>query len=711
MIGELFKAILITSLAGSALAVVIRLLRPITKKLFGYSWHYYIWLCVLFVMLMPVRFNVNTTSAPNIATQTVQTQQTVAGEQPETTENIVQTAPIQKPQLLQKATVIWDRIIYNRMNILAYLWLIGAIALMLLNVVRYVRLNIKIRKNGEVISCPETREYTDRKINVRVWENVASPFMTGVFRPMLILPKTELSSEQLHNILRHEMTHFKRNDILYKWFAEFVKCVHWFNPMAWYVLKQIASECEISCDMSVTKNMSGSEEMSYVSTILSLLPTGKSKQLPLTTQMASSKKFLKRRFIMIKNKKTTSRFMSVLSAVIAVIMLSTTVFASGVLSDLTTDDYTIEITNNGEKIELKNKPFIENGEVYVPLRETLEKLGFDKNNSNIVWKDGKVGLSLVQTNGNAGAYCIKIGYNGVWCSQESTVLDDTALDYIIDNSRGYIDGPNSVPHILKNSFTYISIEYFDYIVYRFLNVRDENNELYKITYNTYDKSGNIIDYSGFYHIVMGEYTIKIPESWEGKYYIHSGNNAVNFVQKATYDKYGEGSGTLFKIEKTRADNADEILNMLGGSRLLYKDDVYAYIFEVPTDVQYPIWEGRDENDIEIAAEYEKMFKDVAQIAGSFRDESNAEHLSYEEMKKLQAEVDIGHFPWRLDPNAVILEFMDKQGLSGGKITALAGAETVSATYVCNNIEYEIELYRPIYKWEQGILVVKSFSKK
>ncbi|MBC8597269.1 M56 family metallopeptidase [Qingrenia yutianensis] len=711
MIGELFKALLITSLAGSALAAVISIFRPITKKLFGYSWHYYIWLCVLFVMLMPVRFNVNTMPAPNITTQTIQTQQEAVSEQPETTENVVQTAPTQKPQLLQRATVIWDRIIYNRMNILAYLWLTGTIALMLLNVVRYVRLNIKIRKTGEVIYCPETREYTDRRINVRVWENVASPFITGIFRPTLILPKTELSGEQLHNILRHEITHFKRHDILYKWFAELVKCIHWFNPISWYVSKQIASECEISCDMAVTKNMTGSEEMSYINTILSLLPTGKSKQLPLTTQMASSKKFLKRRFAMIKNKKTTSRFMSVISAVIAAIMLSTTVFASGVLSDLTTDDYTIEILNNGEKIELKNKPFIENGEVYVPLRETLEKLGFDKSNSNIVWKDGKVGLSLVQTNGNAGAYCIKIGHHGVWCSQESTVLDDTALDYIIDNSRGYIDGPNSVPHILKNSFTYISIEYFDYIVYRFLNVRDENNELYKITYNTYDKSGNIIDYSGFYHIVMGEYTIKIPESWEGKYYIHSGNNAVNFVQKATYDKYGEGSGTLFKIEKTRADNADEILNMLGGSRLLYKDDLYAYIFEVPTDVQYPTWEGRDENDIEIAAEYEKMFKDVAQIAGSFRDESNAEHLSYEEMKKLQAEVDIGHFPWRLDPNAVILEFMDKQGLSGGKITALAGAETVSATYVCNNIEYEIELYRPIYKWEQGILVVKNFLKK
>ena len=481
MIGELFKALLITSLAGSALAVVISPLRPITKKLFGYSWHYYIWLCVLFVMLMPVRFNVNPMPAPNIATQTVQTQQTVAGEQPETTENIVQTAPIQKPQLLQKATVIWDRIIYNRMNILAYVWLIGAIALMLLNVVRYVRLNIKIRKNGEVISCPETREYTDRKINVRVWENVASPFMTGVFRPMLILPKTELSSEQLHNILRHEMTHFKRNDILYKWFAEFVKCVHWFNPMAWYVLKQIASECEISCDMSVTKNMSGSEEMSYVSTILSLLPTGKSKQLPLTTQMASSKKFLKRRFAMIKNKKTTSRFMSVLSAVIAVIMLSTTVFASGVLSDLTTDDYTIEITNNAEKIELKNKPFIENGEVYVPLRELFEKMGIMSNPENYInWDNGKITVSINEPSRSVNGYSeytyqIEIG-------QE--------IRKILSNPEPINFDVLIVPPVLKDSITYVQLGSVSGVLNEIYGTH-----LYKLEYNIFDKNRNDITFS------------------------------------------------------------------------------------------------------------------------------------------------------------------------------------------------------------------------
>lgn len=570
MIGELFKALLITSLAGSVLAVVISLLRPITKKIFGYSWHYYIWLCVLFVMLMPVRFNVNPMPAPNIATQTIQTQQEAVSEQPETTENIVQTAPIQKPQLLQKATVIWDRIIYNRMNILAYVWLIGAIALMLLNVVRYVRLNIKIRKNGEVISCPETREYTDRRINVRIWENVASPFITGIFRPTLILPKTELSEEQLHNILRHEMTHFKRHDILYKWFAEFVKCVHWFNPISWYVSKQIASECEISCDMSVTKNMTDSEEMSYVSTILSLLPTGKSKQLPLTTQMASSKKFLKRRFVMIKNKKTTSRFMSVLSAVIAVVMLSTTVFASGVLSDLTTDDYTIEILNNGEKIELTNKPFIENGEVYVPLRELFEKVSaMNHPDSKIEWDNGKIDLDIAYY---ADAYTTHKSPNDSQDVDIITIISSYAIEIgnstILLNAHPTLMGQN-ISHedimdnapVLKGSNTYIPFSY----VQRMLH-----SQPWQISYNVYDKNNMLIDFSPTFNFVSptvvktSQYDNKTPEyTVDQFFYLFSNGDFGNMKRYCTQNcidnffrdnsVFGMKKATLQSISKDADD--------------------------------------------------------------------------------------------------------------------------------------------------------------
>lgn len=527
MISEIFKAILIMSLVGSVLTGIISLFRPITKKIFGYSWHYYIWLCVLFVMLIPVRFNINPTIAPSIITQTAQTeqtaQQTSVGNQPETVENVIQTDTAQKPQVLQKVFGIWNRIVYNRVSILAWLWLIGAMLLILLNIARYISLNVKIRKNGEIISLSEIGEYTNRKINVRVWESIASPFMTGVIKPTLILPKAKLSDEQLHNILCHEMTHFKRRDILYKCFAEFVKCVHWFNPVIWYVTRQIATECEISCDIAVTKNMSDSEEMSYINTILSLLPTGKSKQLPLTTQMASSKKILKRRFIMIKNKKTTSKFMSAISAVIAVFMLSTMVFASGVLSDLTTDDYTIEILNNGEKIELTNKPFIENGEVYLPLRETLTNIGtLNHTGSYITWDNGKIEVHLADV------------------ITETMGIADIEFSFEIGKPDFIID-PHGTPNIffrsiktspiLKDNLTYVP-----YSLMEPMMEFDTNNRVNNVGYTIFDKNGNIIEITSNQQTVIktSQYDNTTPEyTVDQFFYLFSNGDFGNMKRYCT----------------------------------------------------------------------------------------------------------------------------------------------------------------------------------
>ena len=497
MLGEIFKALFIPSLAGSALAAVIAFTKPITKKIFGYSWHYYIWLCVLFVMLMPVRFNVKAPIVPSISTQTVQTEQAVTDEKPQTAENIVQADTAQKPYVLQKATVIWDRIMYNRMNILAYLWLVGSAVLLFIYIIGYIRLICKMHKNSAVVSCPELAKFTDKRVTVRVWKNTSTPFMVGIFKPTLVLPDGELTEEQLDNIIRHEMTHFKRHDILYKWFAELVKCVHWFNPVIWYVSKQIAAECEISCDMAVTKNMTGTEEMSYINTILSLLPKDKSNRLSLTTQMASSKKILKRRFIMIKNKKTTSRFMSVLSAVIAVIMLSTTVFASGVLSDMTTDDYTIQIANNDEKIELKNKPFIENGEVYLPLRELFEKVGvMEHPDSKIEWNNGKIDLCIAfyteavvtsehqSLNNGQGVETVSFIYKYAIEIEKSILIENIVPNHILGQENSNIENIMKTAPLLKGSNTYIPYSY----VRRILDTQKWN-----ISYAVYDKNGNQID--------------------------------------------------------------------------------------------------------------------------------------------------------------------------------------------------------------------------
>lgn len=201
---------------------------------------------------------------------------------------------------------------------------------------------------------------------------------------------------------------------------------------------------------------------------------------------------------MIKNKKTTSKFMSVISAVIAVVMLSATVFASGVLSDMTTDDYTIEITNNGEKIELANKPFIENGDVYVPLREIIEKsVSKDDGVTDIKWNDGTVDVTIAYYQGESGMYRLKIGDSLLGLKHISFDEHDKNFDEIKNNAGvGLRLGLKQTP-VLKNSTTYIPLRDASYMLYSFTNRRDGNNVLRELTYNVYDKNGNEINLQPF----------------------------------------------------------------------------------------------------------------------------------------------------------------------------------------------------------------------
>ena len=82
-------------------------------------------------------------------------------------------------------------------------------------------------------------------------------------------------SEQLYwqirrMVLLHELTHYKRKDLLVKWFAVLVNAVHWFNPLCYLACAALSEACEVSCDMAVTKNMTEEEQKLYMQTILHL---------------------------------------------------------------------------------------------------------------------------------------------------------------------------------------------------------------------------------------------------------------------------------------------------------------------------------------------------------------------------------------------------------------------------------------------------------
>lgn len=80
----------------------------------------------------------------------------------------------------------------------------------------------------------------------------------------------------------------------------------------------------------------------------------------------------------------SSKSMSVISIMVMCFILTTAVMAGTVMAnEVSGEDFRIEVFNGTEQVDLHNKPFLDNGEIYLPLREVLN--GMDVGNDEIHW--------------------------------------------------------------------------------------------------------------------------------------------------------------------------------------------------------------------------------------------------------------------------------------------------------------------------------------
>ncbi len=317
------------SAVGSMFTILLLLVKPMTRRFFSPKWQYYVWLMVLFVLLLPVPAKFSATvPAGNIMQE--QVSQAIKIQE---SEMKIQAMP--KDLLISPQKALPTPSVTRNMfvKIASHLWCICAILFLTFRIIRYIIFLNALHRNSQKASCAAIKT---EKIAVRRTDMLDAPLLVGLFRPVLFLPNMELTKEDLNYIILHEMTHYKRHDLLYKWFAMFVNALHWFNPFVYIVARQIEEECEISCDLSVTADMNEEQQKGYMNMILHVLSNVRAKPRFLTTQMASSKKMLKRRFSMIRKAKKTNLVVAIVSVVLAVFMFSTMVLASGILQNKST---------------------------------------------------------------------------------------------------------------------------------------------------------------------------------------------------------------------------------------------------------------------------------------------------------------------------------------------------------------------------------------
>ncbi len=275
-LSEIFIGAVITSCVGGLFTLLLIALRPLTSRLFGYTWQYYIYLAALVIMLVPISFGTSYSPYPEpIEAEKAEVQSDVSVI-PETGGNVdidvADTQPTVAPEPENRAGTY----AVNAIGVLKYVWLAGAAVFLIGAAISYARFKRLIGKNSAAAECVlldevKTQIGIRRKIALKRSPLTDVPLMVGIIRPTLILPETELTETELRHVFMHELTHCKRLDLCYKLFALIVNALHWFNPLAYLLVRRINEDCEISCDTAVTKRMSESEKKAYMRTIVNLM--------------------------------------------------------------------------------------------------------------------------------------------------------------------------------------------------------------------------------------------------------------------------------------------------------------------------------------------------------------------------------------------------------------------------------------------------------
>ncbi len=140
-------------------------------------------------------------------------------------------------------------------NITSVIWLIVALAAILtLTIIYFVTL-------GEV------KDAQNMEGNVYLSDKIKTPALYGIIKPKIILP-IEYEASELKYILLHERAHMKRKDNFIRLLALVVVCLHWFNPLAWLMLKLLYSDIELACDELVLSKCNEAERKEYAYTLL-----------------------------------------------------------------------------------------------------------------------------------------------------------------------------------------------------------------------------------------------------------------------------------------------------------------------------------------------------------------------------------------------------------------------------------------------------------
>jgi beta-lactamase regulating signal transducer with metallopeptidase domain len=147
----------------------------------------------------------------------------------------------------------------------------------------------------------------------------------GTRTPSVLLFEEMLSYSdfELEGVLRHEITHYMRGDVIKQRLLILMQCMFWWNPIIHYLRKCLESMLEMECDEYACRGMTEEEQVVYLNAITKILRSENPRTIYFG--MAFGKRItawlLKRRFSevlhpVVKHSNAVTRILAVISLIL-----------------------------------------------------------------------------------------------------------------------------------------------------------------------------------------------------------------------------------------------------------------------------------------------------------------------------------------------------------------------------------------------------------
>ncbi|WP_353095936.1 M56 family metallopeptidase [Tissierella praeacuta] len=336
---EILKIFISLSVSGSMIAIILFALKCLYKNRLSKTWQYYIWLIVIIRLLVPYSLQRNMVgelfykAEIYIEDKNQVSKSAILNDSKMSIPSSEETIDVE-----ESSTIYWNQLKDN-------LWLLWiGIAIMLLvrkltsynGFVRYIKAGRYEVTNEHILKLYQSTykgEEIKRPPMLYINPLVTSPMVVGIIQPFIVLPNTEMKDQELQNIFLHELTHYKRIDVFYKWLTQIAVCIHWFNPLIYFINREIDKNCELSCDENIIKKLDDKGKKIYGDTLLASLKfNGSYNNAIISITLSEDARLLKERLGAIMNFRKRSKVTVALSMILTIFVFCGAVFTGAYAS-------------------------------------------------------------------------------------------------------------------------------------------------------------------------------------------------------------------------------------------------------------------------------------------------------------------------------------------------------------------------------------------